>query len=138
MPKTDRFRRQHDQLLEVVGEITSYLNPAAIDVNASDVARLLARLSGKLRIHLAMEDESLYPRLLKSSDPRISATADEFIAEMGTIGVTFKSYMDTWGSASYIKRDPNAFISDTKELFSALGDRINRENNELYPIVDRM
>src|SRR5271156_3506345 len=82
MAVTDHFRKQHAELAEIVRKIEVLLVPATLAANPSSVQPLLIALLGKLTIHLAMEDNSLYPRLKKNGTPELSAMADRFIAEI--------------------------------------------------------
>ncbi len=138
MSETQHFREQHDDLLKIASEISAHLNVDELSNDASEVRSLLSKLLGKLTIHLAMEDKALYPRLLEYSDERIKSMAKRFIDEMGGLGEVVKSYNNTWSSALPIQKNPSDFIVQTKGIFDALAKRIERENNELYKIVDEL
>jgi len=129
---TDKFRLQHNEILQVAKEMTEQLrgepDPAAL-------RKLLSNLAGKLSFHLAMEDQSLYPRLLGASDPKVKSTAKQFMTEMGGLGGTFTAYNGKW-QASAIRADPAGFAEETRAVFAALTQRITRENRELYPLAD--
>lgn len=137
MSRTDSYRRQHDELLEVVTEISGKLDALQLAKDASEVRALLSKLMGKLKIHLAMEDKSLYPQLLKSLDPAAKKLAQRFIDEMGSIGLVVEKYAANWPSPTAIQKNANGFVSETRKLFEALGKRIVKENNELYKFVDQ-
>ncbi len=121
MDNTKRYRDKHDELLKIATEISSHLNVDEISNSANEVRSLLSQLLGKLNVHLAMEDKSLYPRLLDHSDERVKSTAKKFIDEMGDVGKIVNSYNDKWSNASKIEKDPNAFIEQTKGIFDAFG-----------------
>ncbi len=137
MSRTDSYRRQHDELLEVVTEISGKLDALQLAKDASEVRALLSKLMGKLKIHLAMEDKSLYPQLLKSQDPAAKKLAQHFIDEMGSIGLVVDKYAANWPNPASIQKDAPGFVSETRKLFEALGKRIVKENNELYKFVDQ-
>jgi len=138
MARTDSYRRQHDELVEIVTEISGKLDSLRLSKDATEVRTLLSKLMGILKIHLAMEDKSLYPQLLKSPDPVARKLAQKFIDEMGAIGTVVEKYVATWPNALSIQKDANGFIIETRKLFDALGKRIIRENNELYKFVDQL
>ena len=86
---TDKFKAQHDDILQVAGDITAQLkakgDPAAL-------RKMLSNLAGKVNFHLAMEDKALYPRLMKQTDANAPIMAAKFLKEMGglakvTVGV---------------------------------------------------
>ena len=64
-----QLQSQHEACLAIVEDIQArslqiWDRPAAVEITL-----MLARLTGILRIHLALEDEILYPALRNASDP---------------------------------------------------------------------
>jgi hemerythrin-like domain-containing protein len=138
MAKTDGFRRQHDDLLAIATSISELLTPDKAASEAQQIRGLLSKLGGKLSIHLAMEDNSLYPGLLSKTDAGDKAVVEAFINEMGGIAEAFGGYVSAWPSSSAIEADPAGFVEQTKSIFAALSSRIERENNQLYVIADKL
>ncbi len=138
MTNTQNFRQQHVDLLGITTEISRNLNGSNMDAKAEEVRSLLSSLMGKLKMHLAMENKSLYPRLLQHDDPTVQALAQKFIDEMDAIGDVVGQYNSHWPSAAKIQADPAGFKAETEGLFGALADRIGRENNELYRKADAL
>ncbi len=138
MRKTESFREQHAKLLKVASKISAHLRVDELSKDASEARSLLSELLGTLRIHLAMEDSSLYPKLLEHSDEQIRSMAKKFVDEMGGIGEAVKSYGDKWPHAKAIQENPNDFVKETEGLLATLADRIKKEDNELYAAVDEM
>jgi iron-sulfur cluster repair protein YtfE (RIC family) len=136
MPRTELFRQQHESIIALAQEITWRLDPSVLASNARDTWMLLSTLSGKLGTHLAMEDRSLYPSLLNHSDQKVKHTAREFITEMGTISQAYSSYKVKWATSSSIQEAPDIFVKETRQIFSALRQRVDKENKILYPLLD--
>ena len=130
---TDKFRQQHDEILEMVGELNTKLKARG---DAQDLRGALSNLAGKLNFHLAMEDKALYPRLMKL-DAQASKMAGRFMEEMGGLAEVFSTYNAKW-QVSAIRSDPEGFAAETRKVFTALGKRIARENAELYPLADKI
>ena len=137
MPYTDNFRRQHDEILALAGDIAARLQPDTLRAEARAVRALLSALAGKLAIHLAMEDKALYPRMAEAGVEDCAALASAFMKEMGGLGAVFAAYNQQWQAAA-IAADPAGFGRHTREVFGALGKRIERENRQLYPLADRV
>ncbi len=137
MARTDNFRKQHDDLLAQATEILNLTNRSEINENVDTLRRLIARLAGKLKLHLAIEDDSLYPELYKQPDKELQDTAMRFNKEMGGINTEFQSYLDNWPISMAITNDPDNFIKETKSIFGVLAERINKENTVLYNMADR-
>lgn len=135
MSQTTMLRDQHDDLLEVVTALGRLLGHRA-GANAEEIRHLLSLLAGKVKVHLAMEDNSLYPRLVQSPDPRVRETATRFSREMGGIRDAFVTYLGHWPTPLRIQQDPQTFCRETEQLFEVLGRRIQSENTILYPLLD--
>jgi hypothetical protein len=131
MSFTDKFRQQHEEILAIAGDIQKQIKTQA---DAKVLRSHLSNLAGKLNFHLAMEDEALYPRIMKLDD-KAGALAKKFVAEMGGLSQAFAAYNTKW-QTSAIRADPAGFASETREMFVALGRRVARENAELYPVAD--
>ncbi len=138
MSKTQNFRDQHDDLLKIASEISTHLNVDELSNDATEVRSLLSKLLGKLSVHLSMEDKALYPKLLEHTDAQVKSMAKRFINEMGDIGKVVMTYKTQWSTAVKIQQAPRDFIEQTKNIFSALVKRIEKENNELYKTVDEL
>ena len=137
MLPSDRFRRQHEELLGLALEVDTALDPPAFPGNARDIRRMMARLKGKLVVHSTMENDALYPRLFQHADPSVRATAQALFEELGGIYDAFTGHHTKWNSVELIEADPSGYIRDTRAIFDKLRLRMERENHELYPLADR-
>jgi len=135
---TSRFARQHEELILLAKELVMALDTRTLSADPNPVRRLLAAFSGRLRVHAAMEQEALYPRLLASSDPEVVAKATELLDEIGDIYRIFFTHLGRWSDADMIKDDPESFCRDTMALLHRLRVRMKRETEELYPLADRL
>jgi hypothetical protein len=136
MSSCDRFRRQHEELLQLGMEIASKLSKKTILSEAATVRRLVARFAGKLTVHASMENEALYPRLLQHDDPAVRGRARELFSEVGGLYDTFHAYAERWPSVASIEADPFVFVDQTRDVLTRLAFRLVRENEELYPLVE--
>jgi hemerythrin-like domain-containing protein len=134
MAYTDNFRRQHQDLLAMAGDIVAKLKAEPND--ARGLRNQLSALAGKLTVHLAMEDKALYPRLVQADVENSRSLANAFQKEMGGVAGTFADYNQKW-QMNAIAADPAGFARETHAVFATIGRRIARENNELYPLADR-
>ena len=137
MGQTQMFRSQHEDLMAVVGVLGSLLGSKA-GGNAEEIRHQLSTLAGKVKVHLSMEDQYLYPKLVQSQDASIRELAQGYAHEMGGIRGAFTEYLGHWTTAAHIKADPDGFTRETHELFKVLGNRIQRENNQLYPLLEAL
>jgi len=136
--KTQRYRQQHEDILATAAIISDKLNHEAISQDANEIRMLLSNLIGKLQYHLAIEDKFVYPNLLAYKEPKVVSTAQEFINEMGGIMKSIETYKLKWSNAHKIEAEPVDFISETQTILDKLIQRTEKENNELYKIVDEL
>lgn len=134
MSTTGRFRTQHADLLRMVKDLRTDLESPTMDAKALRSA--LSVIAGKISLHLAMEDDSLYPRMRSHPNPDLGSLAMRFSEEMQGIKSAFQAYSDRWNSQR-IEVDRAGFSKDTNAIFLALENRIHRENNELYALYDK-
>lgn len=138
MARTDNFRQQHRELAAIVKNIEVKLNPATLPADADEVRKLLSTLAGKLSVHLAMEDKNLYPAMIQSNHAEAKQSAEKFMAEMGTLAGVFKDYTKKWPAPEAIKADPNGFCEQTRTVFKAMDECIQREESILYNLADKI
>ena len=131
----DLYRSQHADLLRAVAALRADLSNGAI---SAEVARAhLAQLSGKLTVHLQMEDRSLYPALLACGDPEVREVARRFQWEMGDLRNAAGAFWHRWLSPEAIAGDPAAFRTEGLDLLDRLSRRIGSEDDQLYPLAER-
>jgi methyl-accepting chemotaxis protein len=136
--RTEPYRRQHDQLVKIVGRIGEVVESGQVEAQADEVRAMLTNLAGKVNAHLAMEDAKLYPDLLASDDADVRAMTQRFIDEMGSLKATFTEFTKAWPNGDSIRRAPDEFAAQGRQVVAALAGRIGRENTEFYPMIDAL
>ncbi|MFH1811337.1 MAG: hemerythrin domain-containing protein [Pseudomonadota bacterium] len=127
------LRQQHDELMVLLLEYSRLLSERDVAQSSMELRGLITRIAGKLKIHYAMEDHSLYQPLLAHPDAAIRALARSFQAEVGHLAAAFQGFLDRWPSSVAIRADVDGFRADSEEVISSVVYRILRENEELYP-----
>ena len=130
------LREEHAQLIDIVRRLGAMVarNSPPPSIELGIVRR---ELMSTLIRHLKAEDWILYPRLLDSSDPVIAETALRFNQEMGGLAGAFMAYAEKWGSAA-IENDWSGYCRETAAIADGLTKRITRENQELYPLIEKL
>ena len=136
--RTERFARQHAEIVALSKTLVRELDTRRLAADPTGVRRALATFAGRLRVHAAMEQEALYPRLLASSDERVVNKARDLLDELGPIYQSFFAFLAKWREATTIRADPEGFCRETMQELHRLGVRLERENTELYPLVDAL
>lgn len=138
MIETKRFRDDHTKLLSISSEISENLNINALSTNARKMKSLISDLLSYLNIHLLVEDKALYPRLIQYPNKQIQESVKKSIEESGHIKDVINKYKQKWISSIEIQNDPDNFIKETNKLLDALLKRIEKEDNHLYDLVDKV
>lgn len=133
---TRRFSEQHEELIRLGTALLALLDPRELARDPTAARSALAAFSGTLRVHAAMEEGALYPRLLASPDPSVAAKARELLEEVGTLYAEFFAFRERWSSTEGIQRTPEAFCQETTAMLRRLQRRMKREAEELYPLVE--
>ncbi|MFY7778882.1 MAG: hemerythrin domain-containing protein [Elstera sp.] len=139
MPKatiTERFRAQHNDIEQRICDVEAQLRNSNWRENITALRAEFTQLSAKLRIHLALEDNALYPRLSTHSNSDLSALAHQYQLEMGDIRDRYEDFITEWLHGERLSREPKEFERSSALLFSTLRNRLERENTELYPLAD--
>lgn len=137
MTATAQLRDEHDRILRQASGLAGIAGRAMSRDLASEARAAIAGLDRLLVGHLTTEDDWMYPMLMASVDRSISDAAGACFEEMGGLLGAWLAYRDQW-SAEAILSAPERFRAATRGVMGALALRIERENTELYPLVDRL
>lgn len=137
MTLTASYRTQHKDLAALVLQLGKLVDDAgALAAKAGEARSILAKLAGTLRVHLAMEDKNLYPRLVAHKNPALAEKARRFQTEMAPLGKAFFDYVARWPHERAVAADPAGFAAATRQVLRALTARIAAEDHDLYPAAD--
>ena len=71
----------------------------------------------------------------KSQNKAVKETATKFCEEMGSLLQEVTKYMEKWSTSTRICLEPSNFKQETTALVETLFNRIERENNDLFPLL---
>ena len=129
------LERQHNEIKEVIANIKQIIDNDKIDEDAAEIAKQISMLTGKLRVHLTTEDNSMYPYLLETGSDQVKILAKEYADEMGHISEGFMHYKDQFNTRTKIINNPKEFLAQTKEVFKVLEERMSKEDTHLYKFI---
>lgn len=127
--------RQHNEIMNLTNFILDNIKNCTIDQNINEIAQNINTISGKLKIHLLNEDKYLYPYLLNSADMSLNTFGKKYSDEMLEVTKVYEDYKSKYNTTSKIKQNLEGFKEETKQIFAVLLNRIDREENELYPLL---
>lgn len=135
----DNLTRQHRELVRTATEMFGWLDAAKLRARgAADVHRALSSLSGILKVHLAMEDRSLYPNLVNHRDLQLRTLAVRFLDERAVLRQRYDEYKARWHSAAAIEAGAETFIDETRAILGMLWNRMKMEDDVLHPEIVRV
>ncbi len=129
------LKRQHREVMDLAGYILNDVENNTVDKDIEQIVKSINTISGKLKIHLLNEDKYLYPNLLSSSDSALNMFGNKYYEEMKEVSKGYDEYKSKYNTSSKIKQNIEEFKEDTKKIFDALSNRVDREERELYPLL---
>ena len=135
MTYTTQLRSEHDLLLGLADELEAASSGEAPG-DFTPLFILLGRFAELLQTHLLREDNMLYPAMLDSRDAEAASVAAVFQEEIGGLATRLEHFEATWTGIEISRRWPD-FREEIQGLLEDLRVRIGRENDELYPLMER-
>ncbi len=137
MPETYIYRKQHSEIIKIIEEMAPFLDFDLVSQDPITIHSLFAKLSAKLSPHLLMEAKNLYPFLYIHQDNQVRINAIRFYYKHNEIMKKLEEFKVQWNETDSIKKRPFEFIRDCNIFCDTLRHRIDRENNELFPLVEK-
>jgi hemerythrin-like domain-containing protein len=136
MREIERLRAEHSALVTLSGFLMDMV-ALPTPPRSTELASVRGMLRDTLTRHLKCEDWALYPKLQSRGDPGLSRLAKEFVDEMGHIAGDFIAYDTRW-TPDTIAADWAGFCAETTGILDALAMRIEREEQDLYPVAEQL
>jgi hemerythrin-like domain-containing protein len=130
------LRRQHEDLARLSEELLAEID-ACRSLEEESIRNALSFFEGKVKIHLAMEDKHLYPELSSHENPEVRKLSQEYIAEMSFIFDTFNAIIGKAVAGGPSGEEMADFSVGLKEAVGALMERIAKEEEVLFPLLER-
>lgn len=133
----DRFKQQHVQILQGIHRMRQHAREGVAQ-RAHEISHEIRTMKSKIALHLSIEDNILYPRLQKLGDDQVARMARAYQEEMKVLSSGFADFVERWKNGAAIAADPEGFRRDCNVVIKALHQRIQQENTQFYPVVERL
>lgn len=133
--RIDKFKHQHVDILQRVAALRE-LTRAGVAANAQAIAEGIIGMSAVIKLHLAVEDQALYPALQRSGDAALARMGRQYQDEMGPLAQAYEAFARRWNTAQRLQGDPEGFRADANDVLRRLHERMQRENREFYPRIE--
>ena len=137
MIQTPELSTQHAVIMEQSRRLSGLAAELDSRGDAMVVRRLMEAVDGLIIQHLSIEDEQLYPTLMRAADPELRDTAMSAFEDMGGLCAVWAHYRDHW-TIDRILSDPRRFRTATDDIVGALNLRVAMEESVLYPAFDAL
>ena len=131
----DKFKHQHADIMSNISALRR-LAQAGVAQNAADIARLIVSMSSTIKLHLAVEDQALYPALQRGDNPELARMGQQYQTDMGPIAQAYEAFARRWNRADSVLHDEQAFRDDANRVLRIVNERIQPENRDFYPRIE--
>ena len=133
----DKFKQQH---IEIIGSVTALrqLARGGIIENAAEIAQSIVSMSSIIKLHLAVEDNMLYPVLRDGNNAAMARMSKKFQDEMDAIASAYMNFSRNWNHVAKVAGDPEGFRSEANIVLKTLHERMQRENTIFYPAIEAL
>lgn len=130
-----RYHNDHQKILDLINALRTHTH-AGVAENATSISMLIVEAASFIKLHLAAENNILYPQLSRSSNPALVAMGQRFQHEMHGLSESFAEFVQRWRVAAQLAEKPDIFRDDANTILKALFLRLQHENAELYPALE--
>jgi len=131
----DRFKHQHVDILQSIATLRR-LSHAGVEDNATEIARQIVAMSSTIKLHLAAEDQALYPALQSEGDPALARMGLQYQQEMASIARDYDQFARRWNTAAGVRADGTGFRAEANVVLRRVHERMQRENRDFYPRIE--
>lgn len=131
----ENLMEQHLKIRELISDVKTCIKQEKKNENLKLLSYKINKLAGVLRLHLSSEDRYLYPLLMESENQNTKEMAEAFDKSMGGLSNAYISFKTRYNTFEKIAENYDGFVLELESTFEQLLIRLNREDNELYPLV---
>ncbi|ATF49796.1 hemerythrin [Citrobacter werkmanii] len=133
----DKMKHQHVDILEKISFLRT-LSQSGVSSNAQQIAAAIVSMSAIIKTHLSAEDQFLYPQIEQDGNSKLRQVSTQFQREMADIVGEYDAFSRRWNIASKLMGNDEAFRRDANTVLRKVFERMQRENKDFYPRVERM
>ncbi|QLX25785.1 hemerythrin domain-containing protein [Citrobacter freundii] len=133
----DKMKHQHVDILEKISFLRT-LSQSGVSSNAQQIAAAIVSMSAIIKTHLSAEDQFLYPQIEQDGNSKLRQVSTQFQREMADIVGEYDVFSRRWNIASKLMGNDEAFRRDANTVLRKVFERMQRENKDFYPLVERM
>lgn len=136
----DALNQENHQIAEY-SRVLSYLIENRLICDTDITCNLFFDYIGKVNEHLDSSGRQFYMHLLNADDQQTVNMATNFMNGSKEIKRVLKQYMNEWCKTKkqgFKIKDHERFISETNDFFEIVLNRIQDEQEKIYPMLRRI
>ena len=131
----DKFKYQHTDILRGIATLRA-LAHAGVEGNATAIAQGIVAMSGTIKLHLAVEDQVLYPALQRGGNAELARMGRQYQSEMESIASAYDAFARRWNTADKVRRGAQDFREQANVVLRKVYERMQREDHDFYPRIE--
>jgi iron-sulfur cluster repair protein YtfE (RIC family) len=133
----DKYKHQHTVIFDNIRKLKEFSH-LGITEHAADIAAQVIKMSSVIKLHLSIEDKFLYPALQEANNPRLAMMGKQYQHEMTHIAEVYGEFARKWNDAGHVAGDPDGFRNEANKVLKTLFDRMQREDRDFYPMIEKV
>ena len=131
----DKFKHQHLDILRSI-DLLRQLTHAGVERNAAEIAQRIVAMSSTIKLHLAVEDQALYPALQRGDNAELARLGRQYQSEMESIASAYDAFARRWNTADNVRRGAQDFRDQANVVLRKVYERMQREDHDFYPRIE--
>ncbi len=132
------LKDQHNKIYTLIERTRLIVEKKDYKKHGTIICQNISQLASILEIHLDNEDRLLYPSLIKSNNTKAQSIAKVYNSEMGDLSNEYSVFKTKFHSSMMINENIDLFEKEYSYIFGKLLNRLNKEDQELYPIAEAL
>lgn len=134
MTLVKELRNENQEITDTIEVLTHLISHNELRDNPV-FCGLLKQFSDTVNNHLNHEGRSVFSDMLTHKDNEIKEAANRFLSNTAQLQKIMTGFAKRWCKAPHDSSDDETFVSETKEVFRLVSERINLEQNKLFPLL---
>lgn len=131
----DKLKHQHRDIKQRIAALRD-LTRAGVEDNAEAIALDIVAMSALIKLHLAVEDQVLYPALQADGQSDLAQLAQHYQSDMVPIAAAYDAFARRWNTSQRVRENVVEFRDDANLVLRKLHERMLREDRDFYPQIE--
>ncbi len=131
----EEFKAENNEIRDLCNILGTSVDQYSLRHNMV-VCELLERFADRVCEHLMHEDRSIYRDLLKKHTHEADQLADKFLGNTQELKRIFNDYKRGWCRKPHSENAHTRYVDESREIFKLVCDRIEFEENKIFPFFE--